>query len=185
MHSKLKPNVTGEGEAYRSRTGSRGLRVSKGAKKRPQPAPPGCGLSTSATAEWPRFSASGDNHYIIVMFSKKDLRTTFRRRRNERINVKTIRTVLAAMVGVGLALSAPAQGTGQPGEKVNMKSLPAPVQQTINRQTAGGEIVRVKREDDANGRWNYEVIVRTNGKDSSFEVDPNGKLIKKHSGIKK
>jgi len=43
----------------------------------------------------------------------------------------------------------------------------------------------VKREDDTNGRWNYEVVVRTNGKEWGFEVDPNGKLLKQHSAIKR
>ena len=89
---------------------------------------------------------------------------------------------MAAAICAGLALSTAAQGTEQPGEKVDMKSLPTSVQQTINQKAAGGEIVQVKREDDANGKWNYEVIVRTNGKESAFEVDPNGKLVKKHEG---
>ena len=88
-------------------------------------------------------------------------------------------------MGAGLALTAAAQFGPQPGEKVDMKSLPASVQQTIKQQAAGGEIVQVKREDDANGRWNYEVIVRTSGKQWGFEVDPNGKLLKKHTEIKK
>ena len=39
----------------------------KTGKKWPQPAPPGCGLSTSATAETAAVSTSGDNHYKIVM----------------------------------------------------------------------------------------------------------------------
>ena len=68
---------------------------------------------------------------------------------------------------------------------VALKSLPASVQQTINQKAAGAEIVRVKREDDANARWNYEVVVRTNGKEWGFEVDPNGKFLKQHSAIKK
>jgi len=38
----------------------------------------------------------------------------------------------------------------------------------------------VKREDDTNGRWNYEVVVRTNGKEWGFEVAPNGRFVKKH-----
>ena len=48
-----------------------------------------------------------------------------------------------------------------------------------------GEIVGVRREDDANGKWNYEVVVRTNGKEWGFEVDPNGKFLKKHTEIKR
>jgi uncharacterized membrane protein YkoI len=94
--------------------------------------------------------------------------------------VKTKRAVLVAAISAGLAFSAAAQLKEQPGEMVEVKSLPASVQQRINQKAAGGEIVQVKREDDANGRWNYEVVVRTNGKESGFEVDPNGKLLKKH-----
>ena len=88
------------------------------------------------------------------------------------------------MVGVGLACSAGAQTTEQPGEKVDLKSLPASVQQTINQQAAGGDIVRVKREDDTSGKWNYEVVVKKNGQQWGFEVDPNGKFLKKHTEIK-
>jgi uncharacterized membrane protein YkoI len=68
---------------------------------------------------------------------------------------------------------------------VELKSLPAAVQETINEKAVGGETVRVKREDDVNGKWNYEVVVRTNGKEWGFEVDPNGKLLKRHSAIKR
>jgi hypothetical protein len=39
------------------------------------------------------------------------------------------------------------------------------VQQTINQQASGGEIVEVKREDDPDGRWNYELVARTSGKE--------------------
>ena len=92
---------------------------------------------------------------------------------------------MAAVIGVGLACGVAAQVRQQPGEMVQMKSLPASVQQTISQKSAGGEIVRVKREDDANGKWNYEVVVRTNGQEWSFEVDPNGKLLKQHSAIKR
>ena len=70
------------------------------------------------------------------------------------------------------------------GEMVDMKSLPANVQQTIHKQAAGGEIVRVKREDDMNGKWNYEVTVKSNGKEWGFEVDSNGKAVKKHGASK-
>jgi uncharacterized membrane protein YkoI len=38
----------------------------------------------------------------------------------------------------------------------------------------------VEREDDKNGKWNYEVVVKTNGKEWEFEVDPNGKYVAKH-----
>jgi uncharacterized membrane protein YkoI len=84
------------------------------------------------------------------------------------------------MISAGLASSAAAEVKGQPGEMVQVKSLPASVQQTINQKAAGGEVVRVKREDDTNGKWNYEVVVKSQGKEWGFEVDPNGKLLKTH-----
>ena len=59
-------------------------------------------------------------------------------------------------------------------EKVDLKSLPASVRETINQKAAGGSIVKVLREDDPDGKWNYEVFVKANGKESGFEVDPNG-----------
>jgi hypothetical protein len=111
--------------------------------------------------------------------------TTGSERSHEANYVKMTKAGIAAAICAVFFLSAAVQGAEQPGEKVDMKSLPTSVQQTINQQVAGGEIVQVKREDDANGKWNYEVIVRTNGKESAFEVDPNGKLVKKHTEIKR
>ena len=51
---------------------------------------------------------------------------------------------------------------------------------TIKQKAAGGKIVKVIREDDPDGKWNYEVFVKANGKESRFEVDPNGKFVKQH-----
>lgn len=101
------------------------------------------------------------------------------------MSVKTTTALLAAAISASVAFGAIAQAKEQPGEMVQLKSLPAPVQQTINEKAAGGEIVGVKREDDTNGRWNYEVVVKTNGKEWGFEVDPNGKFVRKHTEIKK
>jgi hypothetical protein len=95
--------------------------------------------------------------------------------------MKTTKAVLAIAIGVGLTLGASAQPGKHPGEKVDLKSLPASVQDTIKQKAAGGDIVKVLREDDPDGRWNYEVFVTANGKESGFEVDPNGKFVKHHS----
>lgn len=119
------------------------------------------------------------------MVGKKNFCTTFWHASNETIDVKKTRVMLAAVISVGLACSAAAQLKERPGEVVDLKSLPASVQQTINQKAAGGEIVQVKREDDANGKWNYEVVVRMNGKESGFEVDPNGKFLRQHAEIKR
>jgi hypothetical protein len=94
--------------------------------------------------------------------------------------MNTRKAVLAIAIGVGLTLGATAQPGKHPGEKVDLKSLPAAVQETIKEKAAGGNITKVLREDDPDGRWNYEVFVTANGKASGFEVDPNGKFVKNH-----
>ena len=48
------------------------------------------------------------------------------------------KAVLAIAIGVGLALGAAPQPGKHPGEKVDLKSFPASVQQTINQKAAGG-----------------------------------------------
>ena len=94
--------------------------------------------------------------------------------------MKTTKAVLAIAIGIGLTLSVSAQPGKHPGEKVDLKSLPAEVQQAINEKAAGGKVVKVMREDDPDGKWNYEVFVKANGKESGFEVDPNGTFVKEH-----
>jgi hypothetical protein len=94
--------------------------------------------------------------------------------------MNTTKAVLAIAIGLGLTLGAAAQPGKHPGEKVDLKSLPASVQETIKEKAAGGNITKVLREDDPDGKWNYEVFVTANGKASGFEVDPNGKFVKNH-----
>lgn len=94
--------------------------------------------------------------------------------------MKTIKLLLAAMVSACLMFGMAAQAGEHKGEKVDMKTLPEAVQKTITEKAAGGEIVRVEREDDKSGKWNYEVVVKTDGKKWGFEVDPDGKFVKKH-----
>jgi hypothetical protein len=94
--------------------------------------------------------------------------------------MNTTKAVLAIAIGLGLTLGAAAQPGKHPGEKVDLKSLPASVQETIKEKAADGNITKVLREDDPDGKWNYEVFVTANGKASGFEVDPNGKFVKNH-----
>ena len=83
-------------------------------------------------------------------------------------------------ISVGLTLGAAAEPGKHPGEKVDLKSLSASVQKTVNEKASGGQIVKVLREDDPDGKWNYEVFVKANGKESLFEVNPNGNFVKQH-----
>ena len=95
--------------------------------------------------------------------------------------MKTTTALLITAISVGLAWGVAAQPGKHPGEKVDLKSLPTSVQETIKDKAAGGNVTKVLREDDPDGRWNYEVFVTMNGKASGFEVDPNGKFLKEHS----
>src|SRR3954463_1312939 len=99
--------------------------------------------------------------------------------------MKTLNVLLVAAVSAGLGFGMIAQAGEHMGEKVDLKSLPAEVQKTIKEKAGGGEVVRVDREDDKTGKWNYEVVVKTDGKKWGFEVDPNGKFVKKHDDHKK
>ena len=94
--------------------------------------------------------------------------------------MKTRKAVLAMAISVGLTLGAAAEPGKHPGEKVDLKTLPASVQKTVNDKAAGGQVVKVLREDDPDGKWNYEVFVKASGKESLFEVDPNGNFVKQH-----
>ena len=94
--------------------------------------------------------------------------------------MKMTKAVLAITIGVGLSLSMAAEPGKHPGEKVDVKSLPEAVQKTIKEKAAGGNVVKVMREDDPDGKWNYEVFVKASGKESKFEVDPNGTFVKQH-----
>jgi len=94
--------------------------------------------------------------------------------------MKTTKAVLAMAISVGFTLGAAAEPGKHPGEKVDLKTLPASVQKTVNDKAAGGQVVKVLREDDPDGKWNYEVFVKANGKESLFEVDPNGNFVKQH-----
>ena len=94
--------------------------------------------------------------------------------------MKTTTAVVAIAISVGFTLSASAEPGKHPGEKVDLKSLPVSVQKTVSEKAAGGQVVKILREDDPDGKWNYEVFVKANGKDSLFEVDPNGNFVKQH-----
>ena len=94
--------------------------------------------------------------------------------------MKTTKLLLAAVVCASLTFGTVARGAEPMGEKVDIKTLPEAVQKTIKDKAAGGEIAQISREDDKNGKWNYEVVVKNEGKEWGFEVSPNGKYLKKH-----
>ena len=94
--------------------------------------------------------------------------------------MKPMKLILATVASAALALGAAAQAGEHKGEVVDMKALPAPVQKAITEKAAGGKVIRVEKEDDKDGKWNYEVTMTTDGKKSVIEFNPEGKFLKKH-----
>ena len=88
--------------------------------------------------------------------------------------------LVTAIVGAGLVVGTAAWATEQPSEPVEMNSLPEAVQKTIKDKAAGGDVAGVKREDDKNGKWNYEATIKKEGKEWTVEIAPDGKFVKKH-----
>lgn len=95
--------------------------------------------------------------------------------------MKSKNRLSAVVISAALALSVTTQAKVENGEAVDMKSLPAAVQKAIKDTAGTSEIIRVQKEDDPNGKWNYEVVAKTGGKQWAFEVDPSGKVLRKHS----
>jgi len=89
--------------------------------------------------------------------------------------MNTPKLVITAIVSAGLACSVIAK-EAKNEEPVDMNSLPSAVQKTIKEKSKGGEIVRIEKENDK-GKWNYEVVVKQNGKEWGFEVDKDGKYL--------
>ena len=94
--------------------------------------------------------------------------------------MKKCNLIVGAVVSAGLVFALPIQASQKMAENVDLKTLPTAAQKTIKEKSAGGQVVRVDREDDKDGKWRYEVVVKTNGKEWGFEVDPNGKFVRKH-----
>ena len=88
--------------------------------------------------------------------------------------------MVGAVISAALVFSLSVSAAEAPSEEVDHKTLPEAVQKTIKEHATGGEVVKVLREDDKDGKWNYEVFVKTNGKEWGFEVNNEGKFVKKH-----
>jgi uncharacterized membrane protein YkoI len=93
--------------------------------------------------------------------------------------MRIMNLLLAAVVSAGLMFGITAQADEYKSRGIDLKTLPVAVQKTITETAAAGKIIRVYREDDRDGKWNYEAIVKTDGKEWKIEVDLNGKFLKK------
>jgi uncharacterized membrane protein YkoI len=118
---------------------------------------------------------------LLSAWESTDFQRANRRLVEEKESMKTTKLLLTA--SAGLAFDAAAQATEE-REPVELSSLPAAVQKTIKEHAAGGQIISIEKEND-DGKWNYEVTVKTKGKEWGFEVDERGKFLKKHDDQEK
>ena len=93
--------------------------------------------------------------------------------------MKITNLLVPVVVSAALALGVIAQATEEMEEveSVDLKSLPAAVQKTIQEKAAGGEIVKIEKHEE-NGEWIYEATIRKGNKEWEFEVDAKGKILK-------
>ena len=80
-----------------------------------------------------------------------------------------IRLSLAASLLAALPLAAAER-------QIQMKDLPAAVQQAVQQQTSGAEIKGISQEKE-NGRMQYEVETRVAGKSRDLTFDGKGTLV--------
>ena len=81
-------------------------------------------------------------------------------------------TVLLTLTALAAAM--PAQEKN--AKSLQLKDLPAAVQQTINANLKGGEIKNIGKEKE-DGVEQYEVESTLNGKARDFNIDSKGKLL--------
>ncbi len=70
-------------------------------------------------------------------------------------------------------------GTPALADDIPMSELPDQVRQTVERETANGEILDVERDDD--GETVYEIEFRENNQKFELDVSPDGQVLRRHA----
>lgn len=89
--------------------------------------------------------------------------------------MKKLIVVIAACVFTIVA-SGPAVAQGKPAKPLQLKDLPAAVQQTVTETLKGGTIKNISKETE-DGVEQYEVETTLNGKARDFNIDSKGTLL--------
>ena len=94
---------------------------------------------------------------------------------------QTIWTIAATLPLLGGPVLADDKGEEHEPEMVMMQDLPAPVLETLRKESAGGKIVDLEKEKK-DGRVIYEAEIVKGGKKTEVEVDILGKVIERGKG---
>ena len=92
--------------------------------------------------------------------------------------MKTRNLIAAGIVSAGLALGVTAQAKHEETQ-VEMKDLPAQVQNTIKDKAGSDQILRIEKET-RKGKECYEAVVSKDGKETAIQVDASGKYLGTH-----
>ncbi len=85
--------------------------------------------------------------------------------------MRTLTALLAIVALVGATMAQEKKGKG-----LELKSLPAAVQKTVQDNLKGGDIKNISKEKE-DGVEQYEIESVLNGKSRDFNVDSKGKLL--------
>jgi len=93
---------------------------------------------------------------------------------------------LVAVLIVGISGCAGILGHGAkkeaPGQQVSLSEVPSPARTVIERLTAGGEIKKIEKEEEA-GKAIYDVEATVKGKDVEYDVDSDGEVLSREESI--
>jgi hypothetical protein len=81
----------------------------------------------------------------------------------------TIFTLPTVLLGTSLCLA---------GQDVSLDQLPAPVRATVERETKGGQITDLER-DQEHGQTIYEVEFALDGKQYELDISAEGQLLER------
>lgn len=68
-------------------------------------------------------------------------------------------------------------GTALAGMKLQFQELPAAVQETVARETRGGQILEIEQEKEK-GAVEYEIEYRTGDKEFELDVAADGRVLR-------
>jgi hypothetical protein len=93
---------------------------------------------------------------------------------------------LIAVLMVGISGCAVISGHGAkkeaPGQQVSLSEIPLPARTVIERLTAGGEIKKIEKEEQA-GKVIYDVEAKVKDKDVEYDVASDGEVLTREESI--
>ena len=84
----------------------------------------------------------------------------------------------AALMVTATAYAQDQSETARQHETVKMEDLPAPVKQTVQRESQGKQISSIKKETEQ-GETRYDVKLMSNGKRETLQISDSGQVLQR------